>query len=78
MFKHSNELESGIPVDSLIHHIVGLVVVDHRHHRQVEGMVKDILNSHLEDCDGTQVSMPPIGDMGKGEWTYGYCWVGGG
>lgn len=58
MFKNSNEPESGIPADSLIHYIVGLAVVDRSHHRQVEGMVKDILNSHLEDCDGTQVQCP--------------------
>lgn len=44
-----------IPVDSLIHHIVGLAAVDRSRHKQVEGTVKDILNSHLEDCDGTQV-----------------------
>lgn len=58
MFKHSNNVKTGIPVGSLIHHIVGLAVVDRSHHRQLEGMVRDILNSHLEDCDGTQVRCP--------------------
>lgn len=58
VFKHPNKLKIDIPVDSLIHHIVGLAVVDRSHYRQVEGMVKDILDSHLEDCDGIQVRCP--------------------
>lgn len=58
VFKHSKKLKIDIPVDSLIHHIVGLAVVDRSHHMQVEGTVKDILNSHLEDCDGNQVRYP--------------------
>lgn len=54
------ELESDIPVDSLIHHIVGVGVVDRSHHMQVEGMAKDILNNHFEVCHGSQFSISPL------------------